>query len=108
MIIKENDFKIVKDDSNYVLYVLKSKKEIKENSESTYKIFGYYYTIIGALKGALSYRKDKKYTGKESVSDLKLLIDKFIDDKEIMDDMVSSIHEPINDLFNKLISKTFK
>ena len=77
MNIIEPDFKLIWEDRNYVLYVLKSKKEIKEDSTSNFKVSGYYTSILSALKGVLRYRKHKKYPGKESYKSLGNLILKY-------------------------------
>ena len=102
MIIIENDFKIVKEDDNYILYTLKTKKEFSEDSNSKFRVYGYYSTIFGAMKYALFQRKDKKYPGKEPIEELQILVDKLLKDKETLDKIALSIHNPILDLKNEL------
>lgn len=72
MKIIEKDFKIEHDNSCYVLYFLRTKKELKENLEDPksfedfFKIQGYYSDLNNAIKVALKWRMDPKYSFKES------------------------------------------
>lgn len=80
MTIEEPDFKIKYDNSCYILYLLKTKKEIKDETktipkeilESTidpvevFKTQGYYSVLYYAIKAALKWRMDSKYPFKES------------------------------------------
>lgn len=70
MKIIEKDFKIEHDGDCYVLYFLKSKKELKETSEDSYKVHGYYVVLPNAIKAAIIWRRDKKYPFKESANEL--------------------------------------
>ena len=78
IIIKESDFFIKKEPNQFVVYLLKGKKELLENSEDKYKIGGYYYDITCALKSVLAFRKSKKYPGKESFDESIPLLKAFI------------------------------
>lgn len=70
MEIKEKDFKIVFLENSYVLYVLKNKKEKKEDSESEFKISGYYTSFLCLILKIIEFRSSKKYPGKESSEDI--------------------------------------
>jgi hypothetical protein len=91
--ILEPDFKIVKQSPNYVLYVLKNKKEYQEDNSDQFKIIGYYTKILPALKTAYSFRKDKKYKHKESYKDLWILYKK-------LKDLETNFETQINSLYN--------
>lgn len=75
MVIIEKDLKIECDDNHYILYHLKTKKELAENTEESkdvYNIYGYYMNIKNAFLAAYKWRISKKYPFKESSKDLKL------------------------------------
>jgi len=76
MIILEKDFKIEHNGDTFVLYLLKSKKELKENSEMEYKVHGYYVALENAIKSAIQWRKHKKYPFKEPAN---ILIKPYLD-----------------------------
>lgn len=104
MIIQESDFKIVKEDKCFVLYILKNKKEIKENEKSLFKIEGYYISLLSAFKSALRFRQDKKYPGKESSADLSILIKIYENSNKDLENLSKSIYQPILELKQKLIN----
>ena len=93
MIIIEPDFKIVKQDSHYVLYVIKSKKELREDNSDNFKPRGYFIELSAAIKSAYLFRKDKKYKGSESSTQLLLTYKKL---KHLEDKFIKSINEIYN------------
>lgn len=103
MNIIEPDFKLIWDEQNYVLYLLKSKKEIKEDSTSDFKVGGYYTSIFSALKDIYHYRKHKKYPGKESYESLGNLILKYKRAKENLNEIAEIIYLPILNLKKEII-----
>lgn len=103
MSIIEPDFKLIWDEQNYVLYLLKSKKEIKEDSTSNFKVGGYYTSILSALKVVYHYRKHKKYPGKESYESLGNLILKYKRAKENLNEIAEIIYLPILKLKKEII-----
>jgi hypothetical protein len=102
MIIEEADFKIVQDGNSYTLYCLKSKKELETNSTDKFKIGGYYTTFDGALKGAATFRKSKKYPGKELSTTLTASLKEYKQSKETFKTLVSKVYQPIFELKDKL------
>ena len=103
MIIQEKDFKIIHEHGCFVLYLLKSKKEIKDDSSDNYKIGGYYTNLESAFKGVVKFRKDKKYPGKESSSDLLKLIKEYYNFKSKLKFVINKIYDPIIELKKSLI-----
>lgn len=61
IVITEKDCKIEYDGDSFVLYLAKSKKELKENSQEFYKIGGYFTRFDHLLIKLYKWRKDKKY-----------------------------------------------
>jgi hypothetical protein len=102
MIIEEADFKIVQDGNSYILYLLKSKKELQTDSADKFKIGGYYTTFDGALKDAAKFRKSKKYPGKESSTVLTTALKEYKESKEIFKALINKVYQPIFDLKDKL------
>lgn len=96
--IVENDFKIVEGNECYTLNVLKSKKELKENAEDKFRVYGYYRLIESALKAAILFRQDKKYPGKESAHSLITLTASLIKIKDNFNKLVNKIYDPITSL----------
>ena len=78
MKIQENDFIVDHNGNSYVLHLKKTKGELKENSESNFKVGGYHTEIKNSLRSALRFRKGKKYPFKESKEELKKHIDKYV------------------------------
>lgn len=74
MQIIEKDFTISHDGDCWTLHLLKSKKELKENSKESYKTGGYYTDIFNAINAALQWRQHKKYPFKEPIDGLKKAI----------------------------------
>lgn len=95
MVIIEPDFKIVKQEGSYTLYVLKSKKEVSEDESDLYKPYGYYIILSSAIKAAYLYRKNKKYKGKESYVSLLLLYKKLKSIEEDFNNTLNSLYKPI-------------
>lgn len=71
MMIREKDFKIEKDGSCFTLYLLKTKKELKDDEKvsieavDSFKIKGYYTTLFTAIRAAFRWRTEEKYPFKE-------------------------------------------
>ena len=105
MNIVEKDFKIIANDADYTLYVLKSKKELKEDSEDTFKVYGHYQLMESALKAAISFRRDKKYPGKESVSELLRLYKIYILIRDQFEVKILAIYDSISKIKSKIIWK---
>lgn len=103
MSIEEPDFQLIEGDNCFVLHVLKNKKELKEDSESKFRVIGYYVSILCALKAVYRFRKDKKYPGKESVTELATLIKRHSADIKRLDSLAKSIYNPIIELKQKTI-----
>ena len=103
MNIIESDFKLIKEDSYYTLSVLKNKKELKEDSDSSFKVIGYYVSVYSALKSVLAYRQDKKYPGRESDKDLAKLLYQFKDTMCILTKVQNIIYKPLFELQTRLI-----
>lgn len=102
MIIEEKDFKIKREHDSFVLYLLKNKKELKEDSVDKYKIGGYFIKIESAMKEVVRFRKDKKYTGGESFKILQRDIHVFLDTKKLLDTLINSVYYPLIELKKKL------
>ena len=71
MTIIEKDCKIEHNGDCFVLYFLKSKKELKEDSKESFKTIGYYNDVYNALRVIYFWRLDKKYPFSETVFDFK-------------------------------------
>ena len=69
MTIEEKDFRIVFKSECFNLYLLKSKKELKEDSKDNFKIGGHFIQLKYAIKAIFRFRKSKNYPGKESAED---------------------------------------
>lgn len=94
MIIKENDFKIIFKDGCYTLYLLKNKKEKKEDPDD-FKIGGYYTTITSLIKKIISFRSSKKYSGKESITNLTKILNQCINIHSQLIESLKLKDEPI-------------
>lgn len=95
MDIKEKDFKIIYEHNQYVLYVIKSKKELKDDDKDAFKLYGYYTFVENALQAVVKFRKDKKYPGKETITQLKLDIIELRNTRESLYNASESIYNPI-------------
>lgn len=105
MIIIEKDFKIEHNGDCFVLYFLKSKKELKENSEDLYKVHGYYLVLSSAIKAVITWRKDKKYPFNESYDEL---LKVYLNYKKSIKDFnlyCNVIYEPITILKHKVFNE---
>jgi len=98
MVIEEKDFKIVHEGGNFVLY---SKTGSKTNQT---KPIGYYMQLENALNAIVSIRKDKKYTGNESYTQLSHNVRSYIKTKNDFNTLVNSIYNPILDLKKQIIT----
>lgn len=102
MIIEEKDFKIICEHKNYTLYLIKGKKELKEDSEDKFKVGGYFMNVENALKAVIRFRRDKKYPGKEDSESLWIPIKDLVYTQIDFDQLILSIYNPILDLKHKL------
>ena len=104
MKIIENDCYIEYKDGIYHLYLLKNKKELKENNEDKYRIGGYFIDIDFALIEIIKFRQNKKYSFKEDWKSLKLLLNKYLKHKQSFQNELKHIYLVISklkkDLFN--------
>lgn len=100
--IKEIDFEIIKEDKNLVLYSLVKGKSKKEEAK---KVIGYYTTMIGALKGALRFRRDKKYKGGQPSLPLQKLIKEYESAEKLLKETLSFYDKPIEILKEKVGSE---
>ena len=61
MLLIEKDCKIQYESPGvFILYLLKNKKELKEDSEDSFKFGGCYVNLDNAFKEVVRFRKDKK------------------------------------------------
>lgn len=97
MKIIEKDFKIEYDGVCYVLYFLKSKKELKEDAQESFKIAGYYTDVYYALRFVYSWRLSEKYPFKEPVAEFKKAI---IDYKRAKDQLAQNLNTLYNPIYN--------
>lgn len=86
----------------YHLYLLKNKKELKEDSEDKFKIGGYYIEIDSALKAIIKFRQHKKYSFKEDWKQSKLLLNKYLFYKQEFNKYLCQIYNPIKKLKSEL------
>lgn len=104
MTIEEKDFKIVFKQECFNLYLLKSKKELKENSEDNFKIGGYFTQLRFAIKAVYRFRKTKGYPGKEKAEDAW----KFFEEYSLIEDSLykigKSIYIPVIKLQEKILN----
>lgn len=103
MTIEEKDFRIVFKPECFNLYLLKSKKELKENSEDNFKIGGYFTQLRYAIKAVFRFRKSKNYPGKEKAEDAW----KFFEEYSMIEDSLykssKSMYIPIIKLKEKIL-----
>ena len=94
MLIKEFDFQIEKENSDYVLYFL--------NKNSEFKIEGYFTNIKNCLRRVLTWRlKDKKYPHKKDINLNKQLLEQIKELKQLeirKKYLANVVYKPINDL----------
>lgn len=86
MIIQENDFKIIKKDSNYIIMIHTGKKSDYD------KVYGYYTNLNAAIKGAYGYRSNKKYKGKENSLEIALSYKQLKDQMNKFNNTVNSLN----------------
>lgn len=104
MIIEEKDFRIIFNEDHYVLYLLKSKKEIKEDSSDTFKIGGYFVNLRNAIKRAYKFRTDKKYPGKELSETIKLDVKEYMELESRLFKSLKISNTLINNLSEKILT----
>lgn len=111
MKITERDFKIERDGSNYILYLLKTKKELKEDLKEnkevgdTYKIKGYYTVLFNAIQDALIWRMSEKYPFKESVLEFKKDFIRYRNYVNELNSYLDSIYSPIIQLEKQIFNE---
>lgn len=104
MTIVDKDFKIECGES-YVLLFLKSKKEIKEDSENTFKIGGYFNKLENAIREVIKFRNNKKYPFKEVAEPLKKLVSYQHTSNVKLHNLFLSIDSPITEFSEDIIKK---
>jgi hypothetical protein len=104
MIIEEKDFKVIFKDECYTLYLIKSKKEIKDSDSDSelFKIGGYFTFIDSLIRRIIYFRNSKKYPGKETTELLTDNLNKIIDIRAKLENTLKSINNPIYELMTKL------
>lgn len=102
MKIIENDCYIEYKDGVYHLYLLKNKKELKEDDINTHSIGGYFLTIDSAFKEIIKFRQHKKYSFKEDWKAEKLLFNKYKIYKQEFQKYLCQIYSPIEKLKKEL------
>lgn len=102
MIIEEKDFKIVFKDLCYTLYLIKSKKEIKEDVKESLKIGGYFTLIDNVIKEIISFRRSKKYPGKEKPEPLVQQLNEIKQIRNKLDLIMKNLDEPFYKIMEKL------
>lgn len=95
MKIIEPDCFIEYKNGSYHLYVLKTKKELKEDNEDQFKIEGYYQELDSAFKQIIRFRQHKKYPFKEEWLNIKQKFNVYIKTKKNFKQLISKIYEPI-------------
>ena len=104
MIIQEKDFKIIFNDDHYVLYLLKSKKELKENNEDNFRVGGYFIQLKYAIKGAYKFRKSKNYPGKENPEEILKYFEEYLSIEKSLYKLSRSLYTPIINLKEKILN----
>jgi len=96
MKIVEKDFRIEYDGECFILYLLKTKKELKEDSGDMYKVKGYYSKqIYHALNAAYNWRLSKKYPFKEPTLKFKQYLLQFKKALNTLELYSNEIYNPI-------------
>ena len=98
MKIIEPDCYIEYKDGIYHLYLLKNKKELKEDDSNTHKIGGYFIDIDNAFKEIFRFRQHKKYPFKEDWKQIKLLFNKYVIYKNKFNEYLCQIYNSIKKL----------
>ena len=104
MTIEEKDFKIIFKDEYFILYLLKSKKELKENSEDSFKIGGYFTQLRYAIKAVFRFRKSKNYSGREKSEDIWKLFEEYSIIENSLYAFSKSMYIPIINLKEKILN----
>ena len=86
----------------FQLYLLKNKKEIKEDSTDKYKIGGYFIELDSAFKEIIRFRQNKKYSFKEDWKQTKLILNKYLFYKQEFNKYLCQIYNPIKKLKSEL------
>ena len=104
MTIVDKDFKIECGEF-YILSFLKSKKELKEDSEDSFKIGGYFNKLENAIKEVIKFRNGKKYPFKEVAEPLKKLVTYQRTSDVKLYNLFLSLDTPINEFSKDIIKK---
>jgi len=102
MKIVESDFYIEYNDGVYQLYLLKNKKELKEDDKNTHKISGYFLNLDSAFKEVIRFRQGKKYIFKQDWKSPKLLLNKYLKHKQSFQKNLTNIYKAITKLRREL------
>lgn len=101
MIIEGPDFRIECGDRSYTLFLLKNKKENKDDDK--FKVAGYYISFISILKAIIKFRKSKKYSGNEKPSDMIENLEEFKTIKNQLNSVLNYSYDPIIKLKNIIL-----
>lgn len=88
----------------FQLYLLKNKKEIKEDSTDKYKVGGYFMELDNAFKEIIRFRQHKKYTFKQEWKPVKLIFNTYIKVKNDFQTQLKQIYTPIHILKKELFN----
>ena len=88
----------------FQLYLLKNKKELKEDSTDQYKVGGYFMELDNAFKEVIRFRKHKKYAFKEDWKHIKLVLNTYLTKKSQFQNQLKQIYLL---LFSKLLLSSF-
>ena len=107
MKIVEKDFKLEFDGSCWVLYFLRTKKELKdtEDSAEVFKIKGYYSNLFIGIRTALRWRLDDKYPFKESYVKFQNDFIHYKRAMEALDKYANLIYDPIYKLEKQMYNE---
>lgn len=107
MKIIEKDFKIEYDGFNFVLYFLKTKKELKSapkaEKEEFFKFQGYYSRIENAILAAYKWRIDKKYPHSEPTSEFRQRLIEYRKNLNLVKESSKIIYKSLYDLKEKML-----
>lgn len=106
MKIIERDCYIEYKNSVYTLYLMKNKKEkkeeVQEDATDTHKIGGYFIHLDSVFKAIIKFREHKKYSFKEEHVKLKVNIKAYIRYKKQFMKELTAIYKPITEFKNEL------
>ena len=104
MEILDKDFKIQHDGNCFVLSFLKTKKELKVDASDSYQTHGYYSDIFNAFYAVYQWRLEKKYPFKESATELKKAMQKYMKVTALLSFNIGEIYSPILELKKQIFN----